>query len=80
MFSHHNGSTNPMPKSIYCLCWVGTSSELGSRRSRGGWRRRILGYHMSGTFFDCSEVVVVAKKSNKNNGIKKNRGGDKVNE
>ena len=35
---------------------------------------------MDGAFFDCSEAVVVAKKSKKNKGKKKTRKGDKGNE
>ena len=46
----------------------------------GGWRRRILGYRMPGDFFDCSEVVAVSKKSEKEKGSNKKRKGDKGNE
>ena len=35
---------------------------------------------MSGAFFGCSEVVSVAKKSEKKKGKKKKRKGEKVNE
>ena len=39
-----------------------------------------MGYCISGAFFDCSEVVAVAKKSEKKKGKKKNRKRDKGNE
>ena len=45
----------------------------------GGRRRRILGFRMAGAFFDCSEVVVVAKNSEKKMGDKKKRKGYKGN-
>ena len=35
---------------------------------------------MAGTFFGCSEVVAVAKKSENKTGKKTKRGGDKGNE
>ena len=35
---------------------------------------------MAGAFFNCSEVVDVAKKSDKKKGKNKNRKGDKGNE
>ena len=38
-----------------------------------------MGYRMAGAFFDCSEVVAVAKKSYKKKGKKKKRKGDKGN-
>ena len=41
----------------------------------GGWRRRILDYHMAGVFFDYSEVFTVAKKFKKKNGKKKRERG-----
>ena len=37
-------------------------------------------YRMAGAFFDCSEVVVVAKNSEKKKGKRKNRKGDNINE
>ena len=40
----------------------------GVQTEQGGWRRRILGYCIAGAFFNFSEVVSVAKKSNKNKG------------
>ena len=46
----------------------------------GGWRRKVLGYFMSGAFFDCSGVFAVAKKYDKNKGKKKNSQGYKGNE
>ena len=36
---------------------------------------RILGYLMAGAFFECSEVVAVAKNYEKKKGKKKNEGG-----
>ena len=38
-----------------------------------------MGYRIAGDFFDCSEAVTVAKKSEKKNGKKKKRKGDKGN-
>ena len=37
-------------------------------------------YCMAGDFFDCSEVVAIAKKSENKKGKKKKRKGDKGNE
>ena len=47
--------------------------RTGVQTEEGGWRRRILGYRMAGAFFDCSEVVSVAKNSENKKGKKKNR-------
>ena len=80
MSSPQSGSTTSMPTLIYCSRWVGTSSKLGWRQNRGGWRRSILGYRMAGEFFGCSEVVVVEKKSKKKKGKNKYRKGGKGNE
>ena len=38
-----------------------------------------MGYRMAGALFDCSEVVAVAKKSDKNKDKNKKRKGDKGN-
>ena len=54
--------------------------QNGAQMEEGVWRRRILGYCMAGAFFDCSEVVAIAKKSEKKKGNKKNRKGKKGNE
>ena len=40
----------------------------------------LLGYRIAGAFFNCSEFVTVAKKSEKKKGKKKKRKGEKVNE
>ena len=53
--------------------------RTGAQIEEGGWRRRILGYRMDGTFFECSEVVSVANESEKKNVKKKKRKGDKGN-
>ena len=45
-----------------------------------GWSHRRLGYLMAGAFFVYSEVVAIAKKSEKKKGKKKKRKGDKGNE
>ena len=37
-------------------------------------------YCMAGDFFDCSEVVAIAKKSEDNKGKNKKRKGEKGNE
>ena len=46
----------------------------------GGGGSRVLGYHMAGAFFDCSEFVAVADNSEKKKGEKKNSRGGKDNE
>ena len=44
-----------------------------AQTDEGWWRRRILGYCMTGAFFDFSKVVTFAKEFVKKNGKKKNR-------
>ena len=80
MSSTQSGSTTPMPTLIYCLRWVGTSSELGHSQRTGGWRRIILGYCMAGDLFNCSEVVAVANNSENKKDKKKKRKGYTGNE
>ena len=54
--------------------------RTGAQTEEGGWRCRMLGYRMAGAFFHRSEVVDVAKKSEKKKGKKEKRKGDKGNE
>ena len=51
-----------------------------TQTEEGGWKRRILVYHMAGAFLDCYRVVVISKKSEKKKRKKKNMKGGKGNE
>ena len=42
--------------------------QTGAQTEEGGWRRRLLGYYMSGAFFLCSKVFTIAKNFEKNKG------------
>ena len=51
--------------------------QTGVQTEEGGCRHRKLGYCMAGAFFDCYEVVGVAKNSDNKKGEKKKRKGGK---
>ena len=66
---------------IYLLFVLGRNIiRTGAHTEEGCCRRRILGYSMAGSFFNRSEVVAIAKKSEKKKGKKKNIKGDNGNE
>ena len=67
--SEQEHGTNDNIDLLFVLGW--NIILTGAHFEEGGWRCRILGYLMAGAFFDCFEVVAVAKKSEKKKGKKK---------
>ena len=73
LLSDRENASNAYVNLLLTLGWH--VIQTGAQTEEGEQRWRILGYCMAGAFFDCEEIVDVAKKSKKKKVKKKNRKG-----